>query len=303
MATFDNAKANNFFQFLANKIEDHKQLVKFKLNLTVVFSALFGYLMAMGGSFEWLSLLMLSAGGFFVTSSANAINQIIEKDYDKLMKRTANRPLSAGRMELPEAVLIAGTSGVLGLLILWHFFNPLAALLGAISLIAYAFIYTPLKRISPIAVLVGAIPGALPVLIGWIAATGAEGWNTYAFLLFGIQFLWQFPHFWAIGWMGYDDYKKAGFKLLPLQYEARNKQTATHIIIYTIAVVLVSLLPVFIGMCGYYTAAAVILLGGYFIYTTLKLWQNCDHASALKVMFASILFLPLTQIVMVLDKV
>ncbi len=303
MSTYSNSNNTGFLQLIASKFEDHKQLVKFRLNLTVVFSALFGYLMAVGGSFEWFSVLMLSVGGFFVTSSANAINQIIEKDYDKLMKRTAKRPLAAGRMELTEAILVAGLSAVMGLVVLWHFFSPMVALLGAISLISYAFIYTPLKRISPIAVFVGAIPGALPVLIGWIAATGAEGWNIYGYLLFSIQFLWQFPHFWAIGWMGYDDYKNAGFKLLPIEYDARNKQTANQIILYTIALVLVNLSTVLLGMCGYFTLAAVLLLGGYFIYTGVRLWNRCDHASALKVMFASLLYLPLTQIIMVLDKV
>lgn len=290
-------------QFLKGKLADYKVLVKFGLNMTVVFSSTFGYLMALGTSFEWINLFLLSLGGFLVTSSANAINQIIEKDYDKMMKRTADRPLATGRMDLTEAVLIAGLSGIIGLIILAYYFNPLTALLGAISLIAYAFVYTPLKRVSPIAVFVGAIPGALPVLIGYIAAFGSAGFNTLAWVLFSIQFLWQFPHFWAIGWLGYDDYKNAGFKLLTTKVDGRNKKTAVEIAFYIVAMIAVSVVPTILGVTGWASLLAVIVLGGYFFYTSLRLIVYCDNPSALKVMFASLFFLPITQIVMVLDKI
>lgn len=290
-------------QLFAAKLSDYDQLIKLRLNLTVVFSAVFGYLMAVGSSVDWLALLMLSLGGFFVTSSANAINQIIEKDYDKMMKRTANRPLSTGRMEITEAVLVSGLTGVSGLLILWYFLNPLTALLGAISLISYAFVYTPLKRYSPIAVFVGAIPGALPVLIGWIAATGSEGMTYIAFSIFCIQFLWQFPHFWSIGWLGYEDYKNAGFKLLPTEYDGRNVNTAIHILIYTIATICVSFLPFVYGITGIVYLIVALLLGLLFLVRSLQLIKECNTESAKKVMFASLIYLPVLQVVMVLDKI
>jgi len=303
MSQNQNLSLSYLSQFLRGKIADYKVLVKFGLNMTVVFSAAFGYMMALGTHFEWMNLLWLSLGGFLVTSSANAINQIIEKDYDKLMKRTVDRPLAAGRMDLPEAVLIAGLTGILGLVILAYYFNPLTALLGAISLIAYAFVYTPLKRVSPIAVFAGAIPGALPVLIGYVAALGSAGFNIIAYVLFTIQFLWQFPHFWAIGWLGYDDYKGAGFKLLGTKIDARNSKTAIEIAFYIVALIAVSLVPSIIGITGWATVVAVLALGGYFFYTATKLIIRCDNPSALKVMFASLFYLPIVQIIMVLDKI
>jgi len=290
-------------QLMRVKLSDYDQLIKLRLNLTVVFSAAFGYMMVVGANVNGLALLMLSLGGFFVTSSANAINQILEKDYDKMMKRTANRPLSTGRMEMTEAILIAGLSGVSGLLILWYFLNPLTALLGAISLILYAFVYTPLKRYSPIAVFVGAIPGALPVLIGWIGATGSEGMNYIAFSIFCVQFLWQFPHFWSIGWLGYEDYKKAGFKLLPTAYDGRNINTAIQILIYTMATIFVSFLPFVYGITGILYLVVALMLGLLFVVRSIQLIRKCDNESAKKVMFASLIYLPVLQIVMVLDKI
>lgn len=282
------------------KAADYSQLVKFRLNLTVVFSAMVGFLMGTS-IWEIQSIIYLVMGGFLVTASANAINQIIEKDFDKLMKRTADRPLSANRMTVPEAVLIAGISGIGGLIILWLSFNAMTALLGAISLFSYAFVYTPLKRISPIAVFVGAIPGALPVMIGWVAATGSLGLIAYS--LFAIQFLWQFPHFWAIGWLGYDDYKKAGFKLLPISYDSRNKNTAIQIFIYTIATMLVGFAPFIFGLCGtsYLIIAAV--TGIFFIFRALQLIKNLDRQAALNVMYASLIYLPLVQLFMLIDKI
>ncbi len=281
------------------KLADYSMLVKVRLNLTVVFSATIGYLLAAGTEAGIGLLLLLGLGGFLVTSAANAINQILEKDFDKQMKRTANRPLAAGRMSITEAALIAGLCGVAGIAILAYFFNEQAALLGALSLFSYAFIYTPLKRISPIAILVGAIPGALPPVIGWVACTNAITYEAY--LLFGIQFLWQFPHFWAIGWLGADEYAKAGFRLMPTP-TTKNKAMAAQVIMYTVFLIVVSLLPTAIGMLGWASAIAAIGLGAMFLYYGYNLFRQCDDKAALKLMFASIIYLPLLQIVMVLDR-
>lgn len=295
--------SQNWKSYLRAKASDYSQLVKLRLNLTVVFSAAFGFLMASEAYIDWMGLLILSIAGFLVTSSANAINQLLEKDYDRLMKRTENRPLPTGRMEVSEAVLIAGVTGVVGMLMLWFFFNSMTALLGALSLISYAFIYTPMKRYSPVSVFVGAIPGALPVMIGWVAITGSEGIGIPLFSLFAIQFLWQFPHFWAIGWIGYDSYKRAGFKMLPTEEDGRNTFTAFNIILYIVALIFVSVLPYIFGMVGNVALITVLMLGFYFLYTGIQLYKNCDDASALKVMYGSLLFLPISQIVMVLNMI
>lgn len=294
-------EASGVWQLIKSKIDDYNMLIKFRLNLTVVFSAVFGYLLATGLSFDWFTLFVLSAGGFLVTAAANAINQIFEKDYDKLMKRTANRPLATDRMSVTEAILVAGITAALGTFLLGYYINPLAGWIGAISLISYAFIYTPLKRMSTIAVLVGAIPGALPPVIGWVAATGSLGVETM--ILFAIQFLWQFPHFWAIGWLGYEDYKKAGFKLLPIDVDGRNKKTAIYINLYIVGLITVSVLPYLWNITGAIALTVSIIMGMFFLYNGIILFKKCDDKSALRVMFASLLYLPIVQIVMILDKV
>ncbi|HNI44204.1 MAG: protoheme IX farnesyltransferase [Chitinophagales bacterium] len=282
------------------KLNDYAILTKYRLNLTVVFSSVLGYLMAYNGQIEWVKILLLSLAGFLITGAANGFNQVLEKDYDKLMKRTANRPIAAGRMTTTEGVLIAGLCGIAGLLILWYWFNDLAALIGAISMLSYAFVYTPLKRISPIAILVGAIPGALPPTIGWVAATSVLSYEAY--VLFAIQFLWQFPHFWAIGWLGAEEYAKAGFKLVPTP-EERNQRTAIHVISYILILMVVSLFPTLIGQTSYLYAVFALLLGLFFLGAGIHLFQKCDNAAALKLMFASIIYLPLLQILMVVDHV
>lgn len=282
------------------KLNDYAILTKYRLNLTVVFSSVLGYLMAYNGQVEWTKILLLSLAGFLITGAANGFNQVLEKDYDKLMKRTANRPIAAGRMTTTEGVLIAGLFGIVGLLILWYWFNDLAALIGAISMLSYAFVYTPLKRISPIAILVGAIPGALPPTIGWVAATSVLSYEGY--VLFAIQFLWQFPHFWAIGWLGAEEYAKAGFKLVPTP-EERNQRTAIHIISYILILIVVSLFPTLIGQTSYLYAGFAALLGLFFLVAGIHLFQKCDNAAALKLMFASIIYLPLLQILMVVDHI
>ncbi|MEM6318873.1 MAG: protoheme IX farnesyltransferase, partial [Bacteroidota bacterium] len=193
---------NRIFGALSNKLNDYGLLVKFKLNLTVVFSAVMAYLIAFDRTASWIGIIVLAIGGFLVTSSANALNQVLERDYDKLMKRTENRPLAAGRMSVSEAVIVAGISCLVGTALL-SMFNAWTGLLGMVSMVLYAFVYTPMKRVSPMAVAIGAIPGALPLMIGCVAAQG--GMTTLAVTLFVIQFLWQFPHFWAIAWLGDKD--------------------------------------------------------------------------------------------------
>lgn len=286
--------------FVNQKLKDYSLLVKFRLNLTVVFSAVIGYLVALGSNVSLFNIFMLALAGFMVTSSANALNQIIEKDYDKLMKRTANRPLATGRMGISEALLIAGISGVLGLVILHFLFNDLAAVVGAISLISYAFIYTPLKRIHSIAVFVGAIPGALPPVIGWVAAQGVLSYEAY--ILFSIQFLWQFPHFWAIGWLGADEYKKAGYKLQPTP-EMRNKYTAILVITYIVFLIGATIVPALIGVFSYYFIGIAIALGGIFLYGGITLLRHCNQKAALTLMFSSIIYLTLLQVAMVIDRI
>ena len=201
---------NSISNIIKLKLNDIVELTKFRLSFLVVFSAVMAYLIAIpNSSIEWLNIIFLSLGGFLVTASSNTINQIIEKDIDKLMDRTRNRPLPTGRMKPMEAYLIAGITGATGILILGFIFNPISGLLGALALISYAFIYTPFKKISPTVVFIGAIPGSMPLLIGWTAATGSIGLG--GVILFLIQFFWQIPHFWSIAWLLDEDYKKAGY--------------------------------------------------------------------------------------------
>lgn len=291
---------SDFFALMAERVKDYALLVKFRLNLTVVFSALMGYSIATIGNFEFLSLLLLGLGGFFITGSANAINQVLEKDYDKLMVRTQNRPVAAGRMSVTEGLLIAGINGVIGAVILSYFFNSLTAFIGVLSLLLYAFIYTPLKRVGNIAVAIGAIPGALPPLIGWTAATGSLGYEAY--LLFSIQFLWQFPHFWAIGWLGADEYAKAGFKFHS-GADDKSGRTSRQITAYIFFLILLTLYPVILGIFSYVFAAVALILGLMFLFSGINLVRNNDRRHALQVMIASILYLPLLQVAMVLDLV
>lgn len=276
--------------FLKAKAYDYGLLVKFRLSFTVVFSSLITYSIAAGSSFSIEGLFMLFLGGFLVTGAANALNQVFEKDVDRLMTRTANRPLARGSMSNTEAILAAGIFGLAGVSILWIFFNQLAAIIGALSLITYSFIYTPLKRISPIAVFVGAIPGALPPMIGWVAATGVISLEAY--IITAIQFLWQFPHFWAIAWVAYDDYAKAGFYLLPSS-GGKDRFTAVQNLLYIAVLIPVSLLLFFKGNINVVSAAVILFAGLMFMYYAFKLFRSCDTKDAKKLMFASIAYLPI----------
>ncbi len=288
-----------FSQAISLKLKDYSELFKFRLASLVVFSAAIGFLMAANGNWNAPQLVLFCLAGFLVTASANALNQVIEKDYDLLMNRTMNRPLPQERMTIMEALLVAGIFGVGGISIFLIYFNPLAAIFSALSLLTYAFIYTPLKRFSSIAVFVGAIPGALPPLIGWVSVSGKV--ELFAVLLFGIQFLWQFPHFWAIAWVSYDDYMKAGYKLLPSS-EGRNKYSAMQNILYILALIPMSLVPAYFGFTGIISAVIVMLCGIAFLYQAFLLFNECSIPAAKKLMFGSFFYLPIVQLALFLDR-
>lgn len=281
------------------RLKDYAQLFKFRLASLVVFSAAIGFLMAANGNYDLSYFVTFCIAGFLVTASSNALNQVIEKDFDLVMSRTMNRPLPQQRMSVMEALLIAGIFGVSGISLFLIYFNALAAIFAALSLLTYAFIYTPLKRFSPIAVFVGAIPGALPPLIGWVSVTGKI--EVFAVLLFGIQFLWQFPHFWSIAWVSYDDYMKAGYKLLP-SAEGRTKYSAMQNILYILALIPISLVPAWLGFTGVISAIIVLVAGFMFLFQSVKLYQQCTVTSAKRLMFSSFFYLPVVQLALFLDR-
>ena len=283
----------------SERIRAYVQLVKFRLSLLVAFSCAFGYVLATVGPIQWPLLLLVSTGGFLVSGSAIVINQIIEKDIDKLMKRTMNRPIPTGKVGIGEAIVLASLLGVSGLAILLLYTNPATAALSLLSLILYAFVYTPLKRKGPIAVFVGAIPGALPPMLGWLAATGTLSHE--AWIIFGIQFIWQFPHFWAIAWLAFDDYKKAGIKLLPVGGE-RNFKAATQIMIYTLFLIPMGLLPAKFGITGIDSAIIATVCGVLFLASTFFLMANGSRSAARRIMFGSFLYLPIVQVAYLMDK-
>ena len=279
-------------------LNDFKNLVKLRLTFLVVFSASISFLIAPESQLEinWLSWLKLVIGGFLVTSAANGFNEIIEKDLDKLMKRTADRPLPSGRMTNGQALVLSLLMGIFGTYLLGSL-NILTGLLSVFSILFYAFIYTPLKRKSPIAVFVGAIPGALPPLIGYVAAHGFI--DNVALILFGIQFVWQFPHFWAIAWVLDEDYKQAGFRLLPTT--KRDRVSAIVTFVSTLILIPVSILPFLYGFGGYYILIVSIIAGILFSYQALVLVKNLDIKSAQKLMFGSFVYLPIVQLVLLFN--
>ena len=284
---------------MAQKAKAYFKLLKFRLSFTVAFSSAIGYILGFPGA-SYISIAMVMLGGLLVTGAANIINQIIERDLDKLMKRTANRPLPTGEVSVTEAIVFTVVLGVSGLALLGLYFNWLTAALSLLSLVLYGFVYTPLKRISPICVFIGAIPGGMPPLIGWVAATGILG--AEAWILFGIQFIWQFPHFWAIAWVLDDDYKKAGFRMLPME-GGKNLKTAIQIMIYTLVLIPLSLLPLQFGMTGTTSALIAVVCGVLFLAQTFYLMRTCSKKAAMSIMFGSFLYLPIVQIAFVLDKI
>lgn len=282
------------------RVHDLGLLIKFKLTLLVVFSAAFGYAMAspFDASFNWTGLLLISLGGFLVTGSSNGINQVIEKDYDRLMTRTLNRPVATGRMPVSTAVVVSLLLGLSGVVILGQCFNQLTAWLALGSLLSYAFIYTPLKRISPISVVIGALPGAMPPLLGWTAVTGEI--DAIGLSLFFIQFLWQFPHFWSIAWVLDDDYKKAGFKMLPAS--GRNAPTAMQTLVFSLLLLPAGIAPFYFGYTGMVSAIVLVLSAAFMIWRNGQLLRDCSIPSAKRLMFASFLYLPIIQLALVFDK-
>ncbi|MHB1195616.1 MAG: heme o synthase [Lutibacter sp.] len=280
---------------------DFKQLTKVGLSLSVVFSSLAGYLLAVE-EIQVSILVLLAIGGYLMVGASNAFNQIIEKDTDALMKRTMNRPLPTGRMHVFMAMVIAVSFTILGLAILYSI-NPKSALFGAISIFLYTSVYTPLKSITPLAVFVGAIPGAIPFMLGWVAAT--DDFSIEPGMLFLIQFFWQFPHFWAIAWLQYEEYKKAGFNLMPMGQ--KNKRAVVQIIIYTTCLIIVSVIPVLklTGNFYIYPVTAIILafLGGIMLFYAVKLYKNQTDKEARQLMLSSVFYITLVQVIYVIDKI
>ena len=275
------------------------QLTKFRLSFLVSFSAIFGFVLA-SDSFRILDLLILGLSGYLVTASSVINNQILEMDLDKKMDRTKKRPLPTNKISKKNSLIISLIFMFFGLFLMLFFFNMIACLLSLVSLILYTFVYTPLKRVGPIAVFVGAIPGALPPLIGWVAFSGEI--TIEAIIIFSIQFIWQFPHFWAIAWIYHDDYKKVGFKLLPSKGE-KNFNTALNIMTYTLFLIPLGLLPTIFGITGIVSGAIAVLCAILFLAQTFKLFKDYSRSSALKIMFGSFIYLPIVQISFILDKI
>lgn len=281
------------------KARAYVQLLKFRLSLLVAFSCAFGFVLASANT-NFYTLFMLFLGGFLLSGASVTINQVMEKDYDKLMTRTMNRPLPTGRVSVREAIIFSIVCFALSIAILAACSNLLTVALSIVSMILYCFVYTPLKRVGAIAVFVGAIPGALPPLLGWVAATGKISYE--ALLIFGIQFIWQFPHFWAIAWVADEDYKKAGFKLLPLGGQ-KDLNTAIQIMIYTLFLLPLGLLPAVFGLTGIHSAFVVTICGVLFLAQTFSLMKTVSRESAMRIMFGSFLYLPIVQIALLLDKI
>ena len=281
-------------------LADFKAVTKMGLSISVVFSSLAGYLLA-ADSVHFQTLILLAIGGYFMVGASNVFNQIIERDLDALMERTKNRPIPAARMSVTYAFILAIvlTIGVLSIL---YSINERTAMFGAISICLYTSAYTPLKTKTPLSVFVGAIPGAIPFMLGWVAATGKFGIE--AGILFMLQFFWQFPHFWAIGWFLHEDYQKAGFNMLPTGKQ--DKGTALQTIIYTVWTILISIVPVF-GFTGrlQLSIAAMILTlaaGSWFLYFGFRLFKNQTNKAARQLMLSSVIYITLIQIIYVSDK-
>lgn len=286
--------------FVLQRLRDYAGLAKFRLSFLVVFSAVVGFLFASTSFINLVNIFWLAIGGMLVTAASNTVNQIIERDIDRLMTRTQKRPLVIGTTGVLEAILVAGVFGISGIIILTLKFNAVAGVLSALSLISYAFVYTPLKRISSVAVFVGAIPGALPPMIGYVCVTGEI--DFIAIMLFSIQFLWQFPHFWAIAWVQYEDYKKAGIMLLP-SASGKTKYSVMQNVVYCAVLLLVSMMPYFFNLIGLAANVVIAAAGVGFLWTTISQYRKCDDKAARTVMFASFLYLPVVQLALVFGKI
>ncbi|MBN8643256.1 MAG: heme o synthase [Flavobacteriales bacterium] len=283
--------------------KDFKEITKAGLAISVLFSSIAGYLLGFDSEFpfSWSTLIMLSIGGYCMVGASNAFNQVIEKDLDALMDRTKNRPVPSGRMSVNTALTIASLLTLVGLVLL-YLINPKTAMFGAISIFLYTSVYTPLKTKTPLSVFVGAFPGAIPFMLGWVAATGNFGIE--AGTLFLIQFFWQFPHFWSIGWFLYEDYEKAGFFMLPTG--KKDKSTAVQTIMYTGWLIVASLLPC-LGYTGQLfispiAAIIVFLLGLWMLYFAFKMYKERSAKAAKALMLASVSYITLLQITYIVDK-
>ena len=283
-------------------ISDFKQLTKMGLSMSVVFSSVAGYLLAVDNdAISYYVIFLLAIGGYFMVGASNAFNQIIEKNTDALMKRTKNRPIPAGRMSVRTALVIAVSFTVFGIAILYSI-NPKSALFGAISIFLYTSVYTPLKPLTPLCVFVGAFPGAIPFMLGWVAATNNFG--VEAGFLFLIQFFWQFPHFWAIGWLQDEEYKKAGFNMLPMG--KKDNGAVRQIILYTIIMILVSIAPVTKLTGSFYiypfTAVIIFILGVSMLFYAVRMLKDHSREMARKLMLSSVFYITVVQVIYVIDK-
>ena len=287
------------FYIMIENIKLFFEITKFRLSLLVALSSVFGFFIS-SSNVDIYEVFILLVGGYLISSSSVINNQILEKDLDKMMNRTNKRPIPTGRITIYKSVIMSIFSMIIGLFLISFYLNIYAALLSFISLILYSFVYTPMKKFGPIAVFIGAIPGALPPLIGWVASTGQI--TLEAIIIFSIQFIWQFPHFWAIAWMYDDDYKKVGFKLLPNNGE-KNLKTAVNIMIYTLFLIPLGLLPTIFGITGIISGTVAVFLAIIFLAQTFKLINDYSRESAVKVMFSSFIYLPIVQISYVLDKI
>jgi heme o synthase len=303
-----------------NRLKDYLQLVKPSLSIMVVFSSVVCFLLVPGIDRlypnAWLRSIILFVAGMLVTGSANTINQVVEKDTDAKMKRTASRPVASGRMSEAHGWTFAVITGILGVGLMWYYFNGTAAAVSAFSLFLYAFVYTPLKKVNAISVFVGAFPGALPCLIGWVAGTGvlwpaqqyqvpgvAEPFSNFGgWVLFGIQFLWQFPHFWAIAWVAHRDYSSAGFKLLPSE-QGPTKFTALQTIIYSLLLIPVCALCYYIGLTGAVSLVIVTAMNAFLVFQCIRLYRENDAKAARRVMFTSYAHLAVVLLALLADKI
>ncbi len=284
----------------ASRLSDYVSLIKPRLTSVVVFTAVASFVVAAQLAVNGIDILLLAIGGFGVAGASNTLNQALEKDFDILMKRTKNRPVAAGRLTMSNAVMFAGFLCLLGITAL-AVFNVLTAFLGMLAFITYAFVYTPLKRYSSAAIFVGAVAGAMPMVIGVVAFTGSFTW--LALSLFVIQFAWQYPHFWAIGYLGFEDYTKAGFRFIPTEDGAISRSLGMSSLFYSCLVTLVSILMTIYGLVGLPAGMVMILLGSMYVRYAYIFHRKFDERSARSLMFTSLLYIPLVLIILIIDKI
>lgn len=287
-------------QLLRDTVGDYLVLIKMRLTSLVVFTAIASYLIASDLNFSGVHLLLLAIGGFGVAGASNALNQVLEKDYDILMKRTQDRPVASGRMTMSHAVMFAGLLCLLGITAL-AVFNVLTAFLGMLAFMTYAFVYTPLKRYSSAAVFVGAVAGAMPMMIGVVAWTGTITWLALA--LFIIQFAWQYPHFWAIGFLGFQDYKKAGFNFVPSKNGHADRIIGVSAMMYSLVLIVLSVMMMYLSLVGILAGIVMTLLGVSYLIYAVRFYQDFDMISARKLMFSSLIYIPLVMFVLIIDKI